>query len=167
MDQGLAAVLGAVVGVAGAIAATMLAGLHQSNAERGHWRRQSRRDTYGAFATAAERAYDCAIEAERLLEAVPPDLNLAKSKIENMRTHVDEADRLSTIIALEGPRKVEEVCSELNETMESWVEGMEAWHRAADAQNDTSQVHQAAIQHKENGADQFTEFINSAIKALK
>jgi hypothetical protein len=125
VDQGIAALLGASVGVAGTILASAIAGWStrqqvraQARAEHAHWRRQMRRDAYGAFLAPASEARTAlkmagrafvgerdAVEIDHRLRQAHDQLALAQAAWANL--------------AVEGPEPVEQSARSVYTTLQS------------------------------------------------
>ncbi|MCX5048244.1 hypothetical protein [Streptomyces sp. NBC_00474] len=112
MDQGLAAVLGAFVGVVGATTTSILTGWHtrqqsrdQARMDHARWRREVRRDAYAATLVPITEAREVARQASRAL--VRED---AGTDVERLLGRLDElihAIRASCArLYLEGPKEV-------------------------------------------------------------
>ncbi|MFJ5529337.1 hypothetical protein [Streptomyces sp. NPDC093261] len=112
MDQGLAAVLGAFVGVVGATTTAVLTGRHtrrqsrdQARTDHARWRREVRRDAYAATLVPITEAREVARRASRAL--VRGD---AETDVERLLGRLDElihAIRASCArLSLEGPKEV-------------------------------------------------------------
>ncbi|MFE1886024.1 hypothetical protein [Streptomyces diastatochromogenes] len=54
----VAGLVGAVIGAAGSVGAAAMTGRRADRSQHAHWRRQTRRETYAAFATAANSFLD-------------------------------------------------------------------------------------------------------------
>lgn len=167
MDEGLAAVLGAAVGVLGTALITPIAGRVQGRLQQEHWRREQRRDTYAAFTTAVERAYDQAVEAEKLLDAAPPDPAAAAGYLEDMRRHVDETDRLASVLLFEGPDEVAEFAQEMNTAIEQLHDALRSWKSAVEADTATTAFKEAAHRALADGVRSGGRFIEGAKRALR
>ncbi|MDT0397399.1 MULTISPECIES: hypothetical protein [Streptomyces] len=125
MDQGLAALLGATVGVAGTVLASAITGWSsrqqvqaQARAEHAHWRRQVRRDAYGAFlapATECQHALKTAGRAfvgERDTEEVDRRLRHAQGQLVL-------AQAAWANLAVEGPATVEQAARSVYTALKS------------------------------------------------
>ncbi|MEU5611699.1 hypothetical protein ACI2L4_28275 [Streptomyces sparsogenes] len=166
MDQGIAAVLGAAVGVAGTTLASLLAGRNQAAAEQAHWRRQSRRDAYAAFIEASEHVHDHAEQAHRFLDQDAPDVGAAETHIAQARGYVDELDRKNSLVLLEGPHEVADAAQEINNCVEAWVDALEAWSRCLTEGLDIEGAKEAASTARDEGLAAAEYFLEHAHKAL-
>lgn len=117
MDQGVAAVLGGLVGVGGATATAVIAawGLRwqtraQTHASHHHWRRQVRRDAYLAFLAAGRQvSRGCAqLKAAMHSDAAVPLAEHAAA-VSEAKAQLIEA---SQVVELEGPERLVEVVVE-------------------------------------------------------
>ncbi|MEU1120801.1 MULTISPECIES: hypothetical protein [unclassified Streptomyces] len=132
MDQGLAALLGAAVGVAGtsmAAAITSRASRRQAETElagsHAQWRRQIRRDAYVCALEAvgaAQQRLDAS--TQRLWEEGTQTEPLVSDTAETVENNVRPALR---IVQLEGPTLVSEAARTLWASWASVVDGLESW----------------------------------------
>ncbi|MEV6756795.1 hypothetical protein [Streptomyces sp. NPDC051214] len=119
----VAGVLGAAVGAAGAVTASVVAGRQQNQGQHAHWRREVRRTAYAGFLHCAREAQErlsdlaTATEAaelqEALLEAIGTTLGedapTKKGELFRAVTEaVKETIRHQGIVDLEGPPQVAE-----------------------------------------------------------
>jgi hypothetical protein len=118
MDAGVAAVLGAVVGVAGTMGAAALGWLSarsQLRAQRAvdydERRRQARRDAYAAFLEHLSRARVPLMESLEALEQPLPDLDAILRRLEAAQHEAVLNDSVSYVVMLEGPAKVAEIAT--------------------------------------------------------
>ncbi|MEU5108431.1 hypothetical protein AB0H07_40285 [Streptomyces sp. NPDC021354] len=128
MDQGLAAVLGASVGVVGTTAVGALGWLSartqvraQARAERQQWRSQHRRETYSKFLVEAEAASKTMEEAYfRLME--PPTVALLDQVQSLMREYSEQSRNARSTLAsvsIEGPPEALAAAREVLDQMEN------------------------------------------------
>ncbi|MER5350699.1 hypothetical protein ABT093_10240 [Kitasatospora sp. NPDC002551] len=129
MDQGLAAVLGAAVGVLGSTLASALAGRQQERSQREHWRRQRRRDAYAAFMDHGMRMVHSVTDLHSLLSSPEENSEEAAVRLGDLRTRKDELDRLTVLVILEGPSEVSDLAdvvaadfTELRNCLTGWLE---------------------------------------------
>jgi hypothetical protein len=118
MDAGVAAVLGAVVGVAGTIGAAALGWLSarsQLQAQRlidyDERRRQARRDAYAAFLAHLSKVRVPLMESLEALEQPAPDLDAILQRLEAAQHEAIQNNSISYAVMLEGPAKVAEIAS--------------------------------------------------------
>lgn len=166
MDQGIAALLGALVGVGGSALASFLSGRHQAAAERAHWRRQSRRDAYAAFIEAVERFYDEIEQARTLLIQVRPDTEAASAHITQAKTHADELDRKTSLILLEGPDEVASAAESINECAEAWIRSLAIWRQQQADGLDAEEAQAVALTARNKGYESGQDFLRRAQEAL-
>ncbi|MFF4273496.1 hypothetical protein [Streptomyces sp. NPDC001536] len=137
MDQGIAALLGATVGVLGTVSASAISGWSnrqqigaQARVDHAHWRRQARRDAYSAFLAPANGTRNALKLAARAL--------IGDSDVERADHHLHEAhDRLSEVqatwaaLAVEGPESVEQAANSVKTALHSMHTTLLAWRDSA------------------------------------
>jgi hypothetical protein len=118
MDAGVAAVLGAVVGVAGTMGAAALGWLSarsQLRAQRlidyGERRRQARRDAYAAFLEHLSKVRVPLMESLDALDQPLPDVDAILRRLEAAQHEAAQNDSISYVVMLEGPAKVAEIAT--------------------------------------------------------
>lgn len=114
MDQGLAALLGATVGVAGTVLASAITGWSarqqvqaQARAEHAHWRRQMRRDAYSAFLAPASECRHALKMAGRAFVG-EPDTEEIDRRLQDAQGQLALAQAAWANLAVEGPEAVEQ-----------------------------------------------------------
>lgn len=125
MDSGVAAVIGAAVGVVGTALAAGVAGLsaqRQVRAEHRHWRRQLRRDAYSAFTAKADDLHRTLKEINAELALQGADLNAVRERLAATRDvlHGGLADAQATV-EIEGPEKLARMAEELTRSLSACV----------------------------------------------
>lgn len=136
VDQGLAALLGATVGVAGTVAASAISGWSvgqnvraQAKVDHAQWRRQARRDAYSAFLGPAGEAQDAlklagrAFIGERDVEEVDRQLRTAQEFLRAVRS-------ARASLAIEGPSSVEQAANGVHTGLQSMNATLLAWQGA-------------------------------------
>ncbi|MFI0727636.1 hypothetical protein ACH4S9_01235 [Streptomyces sp. NPDC021225] len=125
MDQGIAALLGASIGVTGTVLASAITGWStrqqvraQARAEHAHWRRQVRRDAYSAFLAPASESQNAlkiagrAFVGERDTEEIDRRLQQAVGQLALARAAWAN-------LAVEGPEAVEQAARSVYTTLRS------------------------------------------------
>ncbi|CAL9552409.1 hypothetical protein [Streptomyces sp. Tu 3180] len=125
MDQGWAALLGATVGVAGTVLASAITGWSarqqvraQARAEHAHWRRQVRRDAYGAFLAPASEAQQALKTAGRAFVG-EPDVEEIDRRLQQAQEQLALAQAAWANLAVEGPEPVEQAARSVYTTLKS------------------------------------------------
>ncbi|WP_030609123.1 hypothetical protein [Streptomyces sclerotialus] len=125
MDQGTAALLGASVGVAGTVLASAITGWStrqqvraQAKAEHAHWRRQVRRDAYGAFLAPASEARNALKIAGRAFVG-DRDLEEIDRNLQRAHDQLALAQGAWAVLAIEGPEEVEQAARSVYTTLRS------------------------------------------------
>ncbi|MFC8432337.1 hypothetical protein [Streptomyces sp. NPDC057253] len=116
--------------------------------------------------TAVEHAIDSANDAEKALSAQPPEMLSAKTKASEVRSHVDEADRLATLISLEGSSKVAEYSRGIISGLEDWASSLESWVRAAENGKNTTRYANDAAEGIKAANRWASDFMKAAKEAL-
>ncbi len=130
MDAGVAAVLGAAVGVVGTTLAAAVAGIaaqRQTRAEHRQWRRQLRRDAYAAFTAKAD-------EAQRLLKSIDRELIRPGNDLDAIRAETDRLREIldgslaeaQAIVEIEGPEELAHAAEELARSLSACVADIQA-----------------------------------------
>ncbi|WP_328930097.1 hypothetical protein OG429_39745 [Streptomyces sp. NBC_00190] len=130
MDSGVAAVVGAAVGVVGTTLAAAVAGLsaqRQIRAEHRHWRRQLRRDAYSAFTAKADELHKALKEINAELITPGADLDALRASVAGARAslHGGLADAQATV-EIEGPEKLARVAEELSRSLSACIAAISA-----------------------------------------
>ncbi|MGE7387829.1 hypothetical protein ACQKM2_20350 [Streptomyces sp. NPDC004126] len=130
MDSGVAAVIGAAVGVVGTALAAGVAGLsaqRQVKAEHRHWRRQLRRDAYSVFTAKADDLHRLLKEISTELSLPGADLNAARERLAATREMLRGglADAQATV-EIEGPEKLARMAEELVRSLSACVAALSA-----------------------------------------
>ncbi|MFC9680828.1 hypothetical protein [Streptomyces sp. NPDC056948] len=117
MDQGLAALMGAAIGVVGTTGASALAGWAgrrqvqaQQAGEHARWRRQGQRETYASFLTAVERVREHSHQSEAR------ELEETSRLSDELNERVEAVMRTLSMVIVEGPDEVVAVAEELRDT---------------------------------------------------
>ncbi|MER6623898.1 hypothetical protein [Streptomyces sp. NPDC000931] len=125
MDQGLAALLGATVGVAGTVLASAITGWSarqqvqaQARAEHAHWRRQVRRDAYSAFLAPASEAQHALKMAGRAFMG-EEDVEEVDRRLQHAQGQLALAQAAWANLAVEGPETVEQASRNVYTTLRS------------------------------------------------
>jgi hypothetical protein len=115
MDQGLAALLGATVGVLGTVAASAISSgatrrqlEGQAKVEHSQWRRQLRRDAYSAFLAPANESRSVLKMAARALIGDAPDVAEADRRLQIAQDQLVRVQAAWAGLAVEGPDSVEQ-----------------------------------------------------------
>lgn len=125
MDAGIAAIVGAAVGVVGTTLAAAVSGMsaqRQVRAEHRHWRRQLRRDAYSAFITKADEVYRLLKEIDTELVRPTVDFDSVLALVVQARTalHNELADAQATV-EIEGPEKLAGMAEELSRSLSACI----------------------------------------------
>ncbi|WP_143652599.1 hypothetical protein [Streptomyces sp. 13-12-16] len=125
MDQGLAALLGATVGVAGTVLASAITGWSarqqvqaQARAEHAHWRRQVRRDAYSAFLAPASECQHALKMAGRAFVG-ERDTEEVDRRLQQAQGQLALAQAAWANLAVEGPEAVEQAARSVYTTLKS------------------------------------------------
>ncbi|GAA3908162.1 hypothetical protein GCM10023084_70460 [Streptomyces lacrimifluminis] len=134
MDQGLAAVLGATVGVLGTVSASAISGWSarqqvqsQAKIEHAQWRRQTRRDAYSAFLAPANEARTTLKIAARALIGDNPDLPEADRRLQVAQEQLAVVQAAWAGLAVEGPEPVEQAAHSVRTGLHSMRTTLLAW----------------------------------------
>lgn len=130
MDSGVAAVMGAAVGVVGTTLAAAVAGIsaqRQIRSEHRHWRRQLRRDAYSAFTAKADELHKALKEINAGLIAPGADLDVLREGLGAARglLHGGLADAQATV-EIEGPEKLARMAEELSRSLSACLAAISA-----------------------------------------
>jgi hypothetical protein len=130
MDSGVAAIIGAAVGVVGTTLAAAVAGLsaqRQARAEHRHWRRQLRRDAYSAFTARADELRRVLKEIDTRLITPGADLDVIRETLGVARGLLQGglADALATV-EIEGPEKLARMAEELSRSLSACIAAINA-----------------------------------------
>ncbi|WP_157847706.1 hypothetical protein [Streptomyces violens] len=125
MDQGLAALLGASVGVTGTVIASAITGWStrqqvraQAMAEHAQWRRQVRRDAYGAFLAPAGESRNALKVAGRAFVG-ERDTEEIDRRLQEAHDQLALAQAAWANLAIEGPEPVEQAARSVYTTLRS------------------------------------------------
>lgn len=125
MDSGIAAVVGAAVGVAGTTLAAAVAGMsaqRQVRAEHRHWRRQLRRDAYSAFTAKADEVYKMLKDVDAELVRPNADLDTARDRVAQARSMLhDGLAGAQATVEIEGPEKLARMAEELSRSLSACI----------------------------------------------
>ncbi|MEU7731361.1 hypothetical protein AB0B78_40125 [Streptomyces sp. NPDC040724] len=144
MDQGLAGLIGAVVGITGALGAAYLAGRGQ----REQWRVQLRRDTYGQFLARTKRA-------ERAGKAVRLAMDSGRFEpglYATFAAAVAEAEESLALVLLEGPWSVASSAEDVVRHLDGWRWVVELWY-----DGDGTLTLERALESAGRDEDRFTQ----------
>ncbi|MFE0685789.1 hypothetical protein ACFW17_33995 [Streptomyces sp. NPDC058961] len=130
MDSGVAAVMGAAVGVVGTTLAAAVSGLsaqRQVRAEHRHWRRQLRRDAYSAFTAKADELYKALKEINAELIKPGADFAALRESLGAPRRllHGGLAEAQATV-EIEGPEKLARMAGELSRSLSACAAALSA-----------------------------------------
>ncbi|WP_326581804.1 hypothetical protein OIE69_44200 (plasmid) [Actinacidiphila glaucinigra] len=117
MDQGIAALAGASIGIIGTLIAAHLSGRQQ----RAQWRRQVRRDAYGAFIS----RYDAAVRAGQAAELAIREDRLDTGIDQNFAEKVREARDALVAVQLEGPEGIAIRAESAMSDLDTWAWGLD------------------------------------------
>ncbi|WP_200300702.1 hypothetical protein [Streptomyces adelaidensis] len=138
MDQGIAALLGATVGVLGTVSASAISGWSnrqqirtQARIDHAHWRRQARRDAYSAFLTPAHEARTTLRQAARALIG-DVDTATADQRLQAAQEHLGAVQAAWAALAIEGPESVEQAANGLRTALRSMHTTLLAWRDSAE-----------------------------------
>ncbi|MFC9952312.1 hypothetical protein ACFVIN_17810 [Streptomyces prasinus] len=125
MDAGIAAIVGAAVGVAGTTLAAAVAGMsaqRQVRAEHRHWRRQLRRDAYSAFTAKADEVFRILKEIDAELIKPTADFDFLRAHVVQARAalHNELADVQATV-EIEGPEKLARMAGDLFRSLSACI----------------------------------------------
>ncbi|MFJ3197688.1 hypothetical protein ACIPJQ_34285 [Streptomyces griseoviridis] len=134
MDQGLAALLGATVGVLGTVAASAISSgaarrqlEGQAKVEHAHWRRQLRRDAYSAFLAPANETRTALKSAGRALIGDASDVTEADHRLRIARDQLVLVQAAWAGLAIEGPDAVERAAHSVHVSLHSMHTTLLAW----------------------------------------
>jgi len=142
VDQGIAALLGATVGVLGTVSAAAVSGWSirqqiraQAGIDHAQWRRQARRDAYSAFLAPAHEAGNALKQAARALigdvEVTEADRRLLAAHDSLTAVHAARA-----ALAVEGPEAVEQLAHGVKAGLHSLQTTLLAWRDSAESSFD-------------------------------
>lgn len=133
VDQGLAALLGASIGVVGTVAASAISGwsarVHvadQAKADHAQWRRQSRRDAYSAFLAPANDARRSLRLAGRAFIGVR-DVQEVERHMHTAEENLQLVQDAWASLAIEGPEPVEQAANGVRTALQSMRNTLLAW----------------------------------------
>ncbi|MER5485932.1 hypothetical protein ABT024_22330 [Streptomyces sp. NPDC002812] len=171
MDSGVAAVMGAAVGVVGTTLAAAVAGLsaqRQVRAEHRHWRRQLRRDAYSAFTAKADELHKALKEINAELITPGADFAALRESLGGARglLHGGLAEAQATV-EIEGPAKLARMAEELSRSLSACAAAISAaaLGQGADGPSSVTEPQGARrfLDHSSAKRAQFVEHARSAI----
>ncbi|MFG2276790.1 hypothetical protein ACGFNY_44405 [Streptomyces chartreusis] len=137
MDQGIAALLGATVGVLGTVCASALSGWSsrqqigaQARVDHAHWRRQARRDAYSTFLAPANATRNALKQAARTLIG-DVDIDGADHHLHDAHAKLGEVQAAWAALAVEGPESVEQAANGVKTALHSMHTTLLAWRDSA------------------------------------
>ncbi|WP_149823989.1 hypothetical protein [Streptomyces tailanensis] len=140
MDQGLAALLGATVGVLGTVAASAISSgatrrqlEGQAKVEHSQWRRQLRRDAYSAFLAPANESRSVLKMAARALVGDAPDVAEADRRLQIAQDQLVRVQAAWAALAVEGPDSVEQAAHSVHLGLHSMHTTLLAWRDSSGA----------------------------------
>jgi len=140
VDQGLAAVLGATVGVLGTVAASVISSAStrrqlegQAKVEHSQWRRQLRRDAYSAFLAPANESRSALKMAARALIGDAPDTTEADRRLQIAQDQLVLVQAAWASLAVEGPEAVEQAAHSVHLGLHSMHTTLLAWRDSSGA----------------------------------
>lgn len=140
MDQGLAALLGATVGVVGTVAASAISSgatrrqlEGQAKVEHSHWRRQLRREAYSAFLAPANESRTALKMAARALVGDAPDMAEADRQLRIGQDQLALVQATWAGLAIEGPESVEQAAHSVHLGLHSMHTTLLAWRDSSGA----------------------------------
>ncbi|MGW3119203.1 hypothetical protein ACWDBW_19010 [Streptomyces sp. NPDC001107] len=138
MDQGIAALLGATVGVLGTVAAAAISGWSsrqqlraQAGIDHAQWRRQARRDAYSAFLAPAHEAGNALKQAARSLIG-EVDVSEADRRLQTAHDNLTAVHAAWAALAVEGPEAVEQLAHCVKTALHSMQTTLLAWRDSAE-----------------------------------
>lgn len=116
-----------MVGVLGTVAASVITGWStrqhgeaQARAEHAQWRRQVRRDAYGAFLAAASESRNALKTAHHAFVGEgEPDMGAIDRRLQHARDQLNVAQAAWATLAVEGPETVEQAARSIYTTLRS------------------------------------------------
>ncbi|NGO46119.1 hypothetical protein [Streptomyces ureilyticus] len=133
VDQGIAALLGATVGVLGTVSASAISGWSsrqqirtQATVDHAQWRRQARRDAYSAFLAPAHETRNALKRAARALIG-DADVEEAQRQLQAAHDRLGEAHASWSALAVEGPDSVEQAANGVKTALHSMHTTLLAW----------------------------------------
>ncbi|MER5218751.1 hypothetical protein ABT063_52010 [Streptomyces sp. NPDC002838] len=142
MDQGIAALLGATVGVLGTVSASAISGWSsrqqigaQARVDHAHWRRQARRDAYSAFLAPANETRNSLKQAARALIG-DVDTEGADHHLHDAHDKLGEVQATWAALAVEGPESVEQAANGVKTALHSMHTTLLAWRDSAEGAPD-------------------------------
>ncbi|MFJ9147079.1 hypothetical protein ACIRP7_03200 [Streptomyces sp. NPDC102270] len=134
MDQGLAALLGATVGVIGTVAASAMSSgatrrqlEGQAKVEHAQWRRHLRRDAYSAFLAPANESRSALKMAGRALIGDASDVAEADRRLQIAQDQLVLVQAAWASLAVEGPDSVEQAAHSVHVGLHSMHTTLLAW----------------------------------------
>jgi hypothetical protein len=161
MDSGLAALLGAAIGSATTLGASIVNGRTQARSQHAQWSRQHRRDAYAGYLSAL---HDRDIAMDAVLEALRPDqpnLPDIDEKIGHFITLAREVHRTCEIVILEGPAPLAEVAGRVTAASSDLSHVMRRMAENAHAGNTTHKAEAIAL------ADERERTLYEAVKDFR
>ncbi len=136
VDQGLAVLLEASVGVAGTVAASAISGLSarlhvatQARVDYAQWRRQARHDAYSAFLAPASEARNALKLAGRAFIGAR-DTQEVDRRLQGAHAHLQLVRSAWASLAIEGPEPVEQAANGVRTALQSMHTTLLAWQDA-------------------------------------
>ncbi|MCL8015915.1 hypothetical protein [Streptomyces sp. AS02] len=133
MDQGIAALLGATVGVLGTVSASAMSGWSsrqqiraQATVDHAQWRRQARRDAYSAFLAPAHETRNALKRAARAL-IDGAEVEEAHRQLQAAHDTLGQAQAAWSALAVEGPDSVEQAANSVKTALHSMHTTLLAW----------------------------------------
>ncbi|MEU1004414.1 hypothetical protein [Streptomyces tibetensis] len=152
VDQGIAALLGAAVGVLGTVSASAISGWSgrqqirtQSIVDHAQWRRQSRRDAYSAFLAPAHEARNALKRAARTL-INGADVEAAHRQLQVAHDSLGEVQAAWAALAVEGPESVEQVANGVKTALHSMHTTLLAWRDSPEHPHNVKFVERHAVE---------------------
>lgn len=152
MDQGIAALLGATVGVLGSVSTSAISGwssrrqiLAQARVDHAQWRRQARRDAYSAFLAPAHETLNALKGVARALvgnsdgAAADPQLQVAHDRL-------GEVQAAWAALAVEGPESVEQAANGVKTALHSMHTTLLAWRDSPEYPGNVTFVERHAVE---------------------
>ncbi|MFI6873547.1 hypothetical protein ACIBL6_08925 [Streptomyces sp. NPDC050400] len=157
MDQGFAGLIGAFVGICGAVGATQLAGRGQ----REQWRNALRRDSYGQFLARSKRA---ARAGEAVVLAMREDCFERGLYVSFVDAVTATEDALSLVL-LEGPPALAYEAEQVVSHLDTWRWVVERWHDG-DGTLSLDQALESTDRYADRTTDGLEKFTDGARRLL-
>ncbi|MEE1829489.1 hypothetical protein [Streptomyces sp. SP17KL33] len=152
MDQGIAALLGAAVGVLGTVSASAISGWSsrqqirtQSIVDHAQWRRQARRDAYSAFLAPAHETRNSLKRAARAL-IDDADVEVAHHQLQAAHDSLGEVQGAWAALAIEGPESVEQAANGVKTALHSMHTTLLAWRDSPEYPQNVKFVERHAVE---------------------